>query len=74
MVDLVIGFLPQTTTTIKMGHKASFGGSGYDLLISLLILDCGDDFVVNAYVQTHQTVYSKYAQFLGYQLYLNKVA
>ena len=34
--------------------------------------DCGNVSWVPASVQTHQTEYSKYVQFLIYQLYLNK--
>ena len=35
-------------------------------------LDCGDGFTAYAYLQTHKTVYIKYAGFL-YMLYFNKV-
>lgn len=44
MVDPILSVLPQTRTT-KMGHKGTFGGSGYDWHLEWY-LDCGAGFVV----------------------------
>ena len=48
-------------------HKENFGGVGY-----VYSFDCGDSITVYSYVQTHQIIYVKHANFV-YQLYLNKL-